>query len=437
MKILVCDDDPSRGREVDEHLRSAGQEASRLLTGGELNSELQSLFARIRSRFLRATNDNQRSWEFGDYEHIASLFDEADILLLDNNLTLLENDGPPLTAESIAGYLRAFTKAGYIVSLNVNPDVDFDLRYLVGDFLTRADLAINARHLENRCLWTGDPLDAADGFCPWYWPRLIDAADYRVRQTEFVRQRYGMSVLASLGFDDEAIQMLSRHAQGTLSPSASADVRSSSEGRPLAEISFRDFFMAKSRALPVKDERGQLDSVCADNEAVQHVIARIVAADVDFWLRRDVVGPQEPLVDAPHLTSRLPFLLGDRANDVDAWNEVARSREAPFGWDSSVYRDIPSSSRFVNESVWMQRPCFWWPKLSNDENLNAQLVAARGKNWADVVFCEDTSRFAYVNGTEDSAAPVEFVTESEGVWNRRYVAKLEGFQYAPFTRLAL
>jgi hypothetical protein len=427
-KILICDDDPAHGEEINEHVHAAGQSASAQLTGEQLTKELSELFAQIKSL---------QRWDFSKYVPIQSRFDDVDVLLLDNNLTLLANEGPPLTAESIAGYVRAFTGARYIVSLNMNPDVDFDLRYLVGDFLTRADLAINGKHLENKYLWTGNPEDSQDGFCPWYWPQLVTVAEYRARQVEFVQRNYRNSILDSLGFDDASIQMMSRHAQGALSPEASAEVHGFGEGRPLRDIKFCDFFLAKSRAIPVQKERERLNAACLENAAVQLVVARIVAADIDLWLRRDVIGPQEPLVDVPHLTGRFPFLLGDRADDLERWNDVVRTTEAPFGWDPGMYKDLVSAKRFEHENIWTQKPCFWWSKLKDDEGLDAQLLRPRGQDWADVVFCEDASQFRRRPGNTDYTAPVEFVAEFEGIWNRRHIAKFDHVRYAPLTRLAL
>jgi hypothetical protein len=120
MTVLICDDIADRGEDAATRLHTAGQSGARTLVGEQLSMALKSLFGRV-----RACQDEPAS-----YKHEESLFDHADVLLLDNNLTHLEAaDRPPLTAESIAGYLRAFTTAGYIVSLNMNPDVDFDLSF--------------------------------------------------------------------------------------------------------------------------------------------------------------------------------------------------------------------------------------------------------------------------------------------------------------------
>ena len=74
-----------------------------------------------------------------------------DIVILDNNLAELTIPGARHTAESIAGYIRAFTNIPYIVSLNKNPDIDFDLRYLMGDRHTQADVRFEQRSPFNPC----------------------------------------------------------------------------------------------------------------------------------------------------------------------------------------------------------------------------------------------------------------------------------------------
>lgn len=428
MKVLVCDDKDERGLDVADSVRAAGQADVSQLTGDHLQKELTKLFDRVK----------QTQGDFTGYVHERSRFDEADVLLLDNNLTLLKSDGPPMTAESIVGYIRAFTQAGYIVSLNMNPDVDFDLRYLVGDFSTRADLAINGDHVANKYLWTGNTRDADHDFCPSYWPRLGDVAQYRKRQINFVLEQFEASILDALGFGHDSIQMLSRHSRGALSPQASAE---SEEGRgigqPLREITFRDFFLTKNRALPLREERERLADAFESNDLVRNAVARIVAADIDLWLRRDVIGPQEPLVDVPHLTTRLPFLLGERANDPQAWNDVLGTKTPPFGWNELLYQDVIAPALFLHNHTWAQSPCFWWSTLSNDDRVDDRLRASQNEDWADVVFCEDTSRFQSRLSDETYRGPVEFVTEFEGIWNRRHITKLEDIRYAPLTRLAL
>src|SRR4051794_1242537 len=102
MKLLVCDDIAERGQEVIAGVVAAGQPTPTSLFGNDLLTQLKSLFRRVNT----CREDPTR------YEHEESPFDNFDLVIIDNNLTHLPNgDGPPLTAESIAGYLRAFTRA--------------------------------------------------------------------------------------------------------------------------------------------------------------------------------------------------------------------------------------------------------------------------------------------------------------------------------------
>lgn len=430
MTILVCDDHPKRGDDFVKRIRSAIQEDPRSLMGDALSTQLKSLFGRV-----RACRDKDTARH---YKAEASPFDEADVLVLDNNLAYLhgDNDSPPLTAESIAGYIRAFTSARYIVSLNMNPDVDFDLRYLVGDFSTRADLAINTEHLDNKALWSGRVGDAKDSFLPWYWPPLGTIANQRAKQVEFVREHLDEPVLRVFGFDDGSVDLLSLHARGSLSPEAASNAEARHGGVPLEEVTFRHVFLSKDRSLPLKDDRLLLNEAeRGGNAAIRDVISRVVAADIDLWFRRDVLGPQEPLVDIPHLLLRLPFLLGNRSAEPDEWNRAAQQTSPPYGIEQDLYDGHISKAAFEH-GIWVQRPAFWWSKLKADDQLNERFFAAKGQQWADVAFCEDQSAFRSASA-EGGQSPVEFAAEFEGAWNRRFIAKLGSVRYAPRTRLAV
>ena len=305
MKVLICDDVPERRNEIVEKIVDAGQPEPEIIEEAVLSEELKTLFS--------TAKDSVREPPLykGNME---SRFDDVDIVVLDNNLTLLPGEGPLLTAESIAGYIRAFTNAVYIVSLNVNPDVDFDLRYLVGDFSSRTDLALNTEHLGNPALWSGDLERATDGFLPWYWPRLDNMPDRRREQIAFVKGHLDRSVLEAFGFDKQRSGLLSLHARGVLSLAAGPDGASEDGGTPLEELTFRDVFIANNRSIPIKKDRETLSAFEKEGHAeVTELLARVIAADIDLWFRQDVVGPQEPLLDLPHLLIRFPFLLGDKS----------------------------------------------------------------------------------------------------------------------------
>jgi len=427
MRVLVCDDVQSRCDEIANEIVKAGQAKPEVLADKKLTVELTNLFKEIRSCMENPTQfDHARK----------TAFDGVDIVIVDNNLGHLEVPGARLTAESIAGYVRAFTTATYVISLNLNPDVDFDLRYLVGDFSTRADLALNANHLANPGLWAGDPKLTKDGFLPWYWPHLSTVADRRVKQIDFVTKRLDQSVAGALGFDDDAISFLSLRARGALSPDAASNGEIARGGTPFKDLTFRDVFIAKDRSLPIKTERESLSQAEKSGKSeLRNIIARVVAADMDLWFRRDIVSPQEPLVDVPHLLMRLPFLLGNRAKDIGQWNASAQANAAPYGVEKNLYDGHLRQARFEHD-IWVRDDCFWWPKLKTDDKLNAYFFEAKGGEWADLVFCEDRSAF-FPRTPTNGEGPVEFPAEFEGAWEQRYVARVPGYRYSPRSRLAM
>lgn len=426
MKILVCDDEQAGCEEIANTILEAGQDQPEKLAGKELTGQLAKLFEGVRSCL-----DNPA--QFDRTEKTA--FDDTDIVILDNNLAHLAVTWGRLTAESIAGYVRAFTTARYVISLNLNPDVDFDLRYLVGDFSTRADLALNTKHLANPGLWTGDPKSAKDGFLPWYWPTLSIVAEQRKKQVEFVGKQLDKSLADSLGFDDKAISFLSLHAQGALSPEATSNGGVDQDSIPFNELSFRDVFVGKERSLPIKRERQRLSEAEDANTNLRDIIARVVAADMDLWFRRDIVGPQEPLVDVPHLLMRFPFLLGSQAKDIGAWNASVQANAAPYGIEKSLYDKHLSPVKFDHD-IWVKSDCFWWPRLKADEKLDTYFFEAKDEQWVDAVFCEDRSQF-FQREAKTGEPPREFSAEFEGPWQNRYVARATGYYYSPRTRLAL
>lgn len=425
MNILVCDDDQRLCDEIVHNIEESLGETPNRLVGPKLTTELTGFFKSIKRCLNVDAPENCTALP-------ANPFDE-NVVILDNNLTLLDVEGAPLTAESIAGYLRAFTRADYIISLNLNSDVDFDLRYLVGDYSTRADLALNTSHLANRALWTGNPAEAKDGFLPWYWPRLNTVMAKRRKQIEFILAHLNQPVLTSLAFDKVRTSQLSQHALGALSPKAEPEGAQDGGLAPEA-ISFIDVFVARDRSLPVRRERESL-SKAIDNEVVRDIITRTVAADIDFWFRRSIVGPQEPLVDVPHLLMRLPFVLGSQADNLNGWNGVVNSERPPFGLDQKLYETHLARTKYEHD-LWVPQTSFWWHELKNDAALDELFFAAKEGDWADLVFCEDRSAFVE-REPKNGEPPIEFPAEFEGAaWGRRHVSHIPGYQYAPRSRLA-
>lgn len=404
MKILISDDKPEQA-EITEREIASWDGSVTTLASDDLKQALSTFFRDSVSSVL------------GGNAGVDSEFDGYDVLIVDNNLTELKLEGARLTAETIMGYLRAFTNTPYIISLNKNPHVDFDLKDLFGDYESLADLALNTRHLSNRRLLEGN---SEEKFAPWYWPQLADAAARRRKQIEFVEENFETSVWDALNFPIEAEEYLSLGAKSPLS----------SNKNNVREASFEVFFDS-SQALPLADKE-RLEELAAEQvDLAKRAIHRISAYEVDRWLRCDVLGVQDVLIDLPHLLAQMPFLLGNNAQNLNCWNSVLTSKEPPFGLDQQLFEEHLIPARFEYD-MWLPGPCFWWPTLKSDDILAKLFFDAEG-DWPDAVFCEDVSCF--VISFENENPPQEFEAEIEGSWIRRHVANLQGHFYSPRSRI--
>ena len=410
MRILVCDDRPDQCDRTKTAIDSRGE--VHVLGGQELKRALTTLFQGVST--LLNGNVVRDEWVH------AKAFNGYDLAIVDNNLAELDLDGARLTAETIIGYLRAFTDISYIISLNKNPHVDFDLRYLFGDYQSLADLALNSQHLSNSGLWS---TDVVAGFAPWYWPRLREAATRRKDQIEFVGENIDESVWDTLGFPSEADEYLSFRAKAALTLSSVRD---------LQRATFRDFFDSSRTVAPA--ERDKLKKlVSLGNVRAREAVHRIAAYEVDRWLRRDVLGTQDVLIDLPHLVAQMPILLGERSNELDEWNRVVTEEEAPFNLDQALFDTYLAPARFGG-SIWVPTPCFWWPILKAHAELNQRFFDAE-ENWPEAVFCEDVSRFIALSDEGEFGPPQEFECEIAGSWPRRFVVDVEGKLYSPRSRI--
>lgn len=170
LKIVLCDDKRADGEDWAKAVEGATGTTPRRLFDNDLREALKAFFENTVSPAL----DDSGSGKGSD-------FDDFDIAIIDNALVKLNIGGLRPTAETIAGYIRAFSRCSYVVSLNKNPDVDFDLQFLIGDASTKADLAINADHLVSHWLWSRSSVDGEE-FRPWYWPKLLAAPEQRRKQ---------------------------------------------------------------------------------------------------------------------------------------------------------------------------------------------------------------------------------------------------------------
>src|SRR6266536_865465 len=96
----------------------------------------------------------------------------------------------------------------------------------------------------------------------------------RTRRVDFFR-----------GIDDEAINFLSLHAKGALSPTAESD-RGQGTGVSVKQVTFRDVFNTRDRSLPAYSERDCLSRAEKEgNAAIREIVAGIVSRDIDYRFR--------------------------------------------------------------------------------------------------------------------------------------------------------
>ena len=433
-RILVCDDE-LEGFERTESLLGDAHRVKGLVSG-ELKNEMEALFNNV-SRLL-SENGGSGSTEV-DYQG-PDVFKDVDVAIVDNNLSALNIQGVRLTAEAMIGYLRAFTNVAYIVSLNKNPDIDFDLRYMVGDHQSHADLALNTEHLSSRVLWH-DGLEQRAGstctFAPSYWPNLDRVSAVRRDLIRGVEHMLEKPVLDVIGFPKHIpLEALSRRAKGALAPKLSVD-------SDLWKVTCLQFFCTSCRSLPPKDRATLLKEARRGNLSARSSIARTVAGDLEKWVRRQLLGPQDVLVDLPHLLARMPFLLGDASGNVNVWNRTLSNVGDPLALvsDTSSRRFVEAAS-FGGHGMYFRWPCFWWHDLRDNGDLNALFFDSEDE-WADVVFCEDVSEFCEVakdepaDDDEADEGVKGFEAEFGGPWARRYIKDLPDKLYSPRSRLAL
>ncbi|MYF08950.1 MAG: hypothetical protein F4233_13875, partial [Rhodospirillaceae bacterium] len=159
MNILIFDDNESNAKATEQKIVSQEIASHEISSDGNIvllfdTKSEKSLTDFLSNKFFSAVSAILKSSASADNKEL-NWIGEFDVLIVDNDLTDLELGGAMLTAESIIGYLRAFTDVPYIISLNKNHDVDFDLRYLYGDYQSFSDLALNTNHLSNQRLWGG------------------------------------------------------------------------------------------------------------------------------------------------------------------------------------------------------------------------------------------------------------------------------------------
>ena len=425
VRILVCDD--QNAQSIMDAAKAADIGKLHDIREADLPKELEALFELANTVFSpESSHDATNSTGFDDY----------DLILLDFGLTELDRFSHRLTAEHVAGYIRALTSAGYVVSLNKLPNVDFDLKYLLGDFDTTADLALNTNLLSQKGLWDGSPEQGE--FCPWYWPRLNGAAARRKKQIEIVKANIDKPILKTFNFPDEVIKQLSLQAIAFLSPL----VEETGTDCDIKDVTFWHQFCHSNRTLHKADRFGLLGKINGGElpleapkcERIRGVVARVVAGELDFWFRRDILGPQRLLIDAPHLQMKYRFRPNENGAPIlDEWSKTASEWTRPYGLDTVFFNTLETAEFKQLESdqdmIWTDKPCFWHPLIESTTAFQ-DLAERYQKRQHGIVFCQDTRRFV----ARDSARRFE-TGIGRGI-DIRYIEKKEEYNYSPASQLA-
>ena len=366
MKICVWDDDFDTAKEWKSQLEDVLRDSGALIkasTASDIERELHILHQRRKS-FLACGQDA--------YANEVTELDDTDILVVDNDLFDLKHFSD-LSAETVASRVGVYTDCACIVVLNLSPDLDFDLT-LLGHPESKADLHINDRFVSDSGLWRQCPKDDG-GFRPWQWPLLLSAVELHKRRIadllELLEGNDGdVPVLDYFEFGERSKRRLSRSARAFLHPIKRAE-----------KTSFIDFIRDNAKAVNRRD-----GEVIARRNDVQK-IARIGARRIGKWLARYVLGPQDVLMDFPHLVEKLPFIVpDDKQQSVRFWNSCAKLQGTPIGREEEF-----GVQRFHMED-WFDRPVFWADGVESEENLE-RLLAKTDANPGGLVFCEDSSAF--------------------------------------------
>jgi len=398
-KILICDDSEETGRAFKnglERIDTVTEYFKEPILPGK--TELEQAIKALERRLKQASNEEIDDYPLNDE---ARIIDDAAILVIDYALFDLNTS---VTGERIAYLARCYSKCGIIIALNQFPpyvEEHFDLT-LRGHLESYADLNIPSISLSNPGLWS----EPWSGFRPWSWPLLPQAVDKLERRSTELREHLGEKVLDFLEFKGIKSLTLPRSIVEFLS-------RKKPE-----ETTFREFV----------DSEGSGNGLRGRNERPinDEAIARIAAARIGCWLEYDVLPAQNIIVDAPHLISRFPSLLGDRTQDIKIWN-----RTASFSEPNVIGLDPKIEPYRFKKSDWLSRPTWFWNDLSDSEEI-AEVRDPWSAKTPDYVFGEDISKFLPSDGARS------FVADLESPFVRRYVKYLKSpISYTPLVRFSL
>lgn len=406
VRVLICDDEGARASGLRLRLRRRFAN----LTDFEVSSlsvqEFMDSIIHLEDRQRRARkNSGKPAGELfdDDREHP---FDNTDVLLVDYDLVRLGSVNKISSTQTDSGervcYLaRCYSKCGTIVAYNqFSYQAAFDLT-LRGHIRSFADLNVSTDSAASAGLW----IDSYTGFRPWSWPTLANAHERLNRRADAIVDHLKEPILSTLGLADDGIyDLFTREQLEFLSPMTDPRL-----------ATFEDFVRTSSIGLRPRDQLFGPQST-----------ARVAAARIGKWLERSVLPDQNILVDAPHLISRFPSLIGE-PNTEDHWNRTCRLM-APVS-NLGIDHNKVASHQF-GASDWLSRPAWLWPGVSTDKAI-AEVKDPWSPRPDNLVFCEDVSRF------RPRRTATEFVAEVAPEFARRYIQRLKQVNYIPLVRMLM
>lgn len=390
--VLVCDDDPQLAEECVDQIEALALDEYHVRA--ENNKTVHAATSELLARRQAARDGKNRPRR-------DSVFDDIDILIIDYDLVHIA-DNTEYTGESLARLARTFSNCSVVVVLNQFGQIDFDLS-LRGHLASHADLNIDVDRLATPGLWRDPPWD---GFRPWSWQTLSRAVESQRARERLVAENLGEPVVDVFGMQPADASRLSDSAFAFIAPDAYHF-----EG--LRKKTFKSFL---STTQDGRDAEALL-SIRDSSSAV-----RFVAARIGKWLEREVLGPQDVLVDLPHLLRRFPFLLGQEVSDKEVWNEAVHRPER--------LKMVIDDRYWFKPADCLSRPAVWGRRLEADEAIQRRREDFDFSAVPDIAFMEDCSVFAEISqGTE-------FRAGFHNAFDRRFVRRLPGFRYGPQRRFA-
>jgi hypothetical protein len=399
-KVLICDDEPDLAKswldEIGKVADPSQYDLCAVPTKEAISASIKVLLARRSA--LRANKD---------YPPDPCIFDEVDIVIIDYDLIHVDEANNRYTGEGVARLARVYSPTKLIIVLNQFIESQFDLG-LRGHLESFADLNLDASLVSNQGLWQANKWE---GFRPWHWPVLDRAVSKMTARLKQLSSRPALEtpIIAALGMTVTDVSRLSDTAFGFIAP----DVETFGE---LEKQTFVDFLKVNSAAVETSDAEALLERDVG-------ACARLSASRIAKWLEREVLGPQDVLIDLPHLLQRCPYLFNRDLQKIETWNEIGHSH------GESLREEFPRGA-FFSADVWVDKPVFWWNRIDQDPMIEQVRDKYDFAEVPDFVFLEDASKFI------DFENATEFRAGFHNAYDRRFVQRFEEIRYSPQRRFA-